>query len=619
MADEKLEIELKVVLDQFKNGMAEAEKRMSGFSALTVAKGVLISDAFKAIGRATITFGVDAIKSYAQQEVQLTRLAAVVGKDTARAFQEYANALQKTTSFSDDQILVLQTQLSQFGVLPGSVKDSTKAILDYAAATGKDASEAGNVFTMALSGQSRELKKMGLELIAGETRTQNLARVTEFLEKRFGGMSETIAGTMLGTFENFKNRLGDVQKRIGEELAPAVIFLTDKLKDMLAVFDDLNGKTAEITSARVGLLDSLRKERDIIIERSRSGEKLEKVDRDRLIAIGNQIKWVKGLSAEQDVIIKQQGQMVRGMRQEMSQADEMVAKMRASFERTASFSDQLRVKMEAYARSWSNIFANSVDGMVNGFSRGIADMITEGGKFRDMMANLGRQIVNEFISQTIARYVAGWIAGEQARVAATTAANAAISASNAATATGGVAGGVGAGGAGLGSGLIGAGIVGGAYMFMDANDAGIQRHLFGQQEDNSIQKFANDRTAIVDARLAEGKTTKEDVFAGFVDDSGGNTLQDLMLSVLANKNGMAEGGMITEPSLVVGSKTGRLNVIGEAGPEAVVPGGGGGMTVNVSISGMFLEASPAKWEQLVREHIIIPLQRYRQKTAGSTI
>jgi hypothetical protein len=76
---------------------------------------------------------------------------------------------------------------------------------------------------------------------------------------------------------------------------------------------------------------------------------------------------------------------------------------------------------------------------------------------------------------------------------------------------------------------------------------------------------------------------------------------------------MAEGGMINEPSVITGLRSGSRILAGEAGPEAVVPmggnasGGSGGITIN--ITGQFLEGNENAWNRLMREKVIPEIRR----------
>jgi len=88
---------------------------------------------------------------------------------------------------------------------------------------------------------------------------------------------------------------------------------------------------------------------------------------------------------------------------------------------------------------------------------------------------------------------------------------------------------------------------------------------------------------------------------------------------------VAEGGMINEPSVITGLRTGRKLLAGEAGPEMIVPtsggnqtagemggmpsmGGGGNITIN--ISGQMIQGDANSWNRLMRDQIIPQIRRY---------
>ena len=101
--------------------------------------------------------------------------------------------------------------------------------------------------------------------------------------------------------------------------------------------------------------------------------------------------------------------------------------------------------------------------------------------------------------------------------------------------------------------------------------------------------------------------------------------------------GGAHGGIIGEPSIIQGLNTGRSALVGEAGPEVIVPaksgtgggglqltppgvagslaaggssGGSGGINLTLNISGNFIEASPAKWAAMFREKLLPEIRRF---------
>lgn len=695
----EIKFDIIAVTDKFKSGIDDAVKKLTGFSAMSVAKGVLTADAIKAMSQAVLKFSTEAVQAYAKQEVQLTRLSAVVGKDTAKAFADYAAQLQKSTTYADDAIIAVQTQLAQFGILPGSIKESTKAIIDYAAATGKDLPSAGESFLQAIGGQSRELKRMGLNLVEGATRTENLERVTEFLQKRFEGMGELIRGTTLGTFQNFQNRLGDMKKRIGEELTPVVKDWTKWMESAIAAVEKLTAASGTHKSVSELGAEALRKERTQLLAQAKArGEALNGVTRlteeeqERVVMLTRQIKVLeeqvkseKKVTAElkeqkgvtEDLVDAGEQRMaslrkqlreetqIQGRITEINELEvrKRIAAWRNSFEMTASYSQQIVVRMQSHLKSEATIMANIADSFVTGFSNGFADIILEGAKFRDVMKDIGRQILHEFVSQVIAKMVASWIAG----IAQMSAASGGI------TIPGLLPGVVGGGGGGSGGGSGGGqkgdgGTAGTNGLDPRADDQNKLLNEWNMQQEFLDQMTSDKQLGISsgggpkvnpNAILAwhEGKKLEDKMFstvdqfaatdAGKVilDNVAGNITQvggggdfgaevnamknatfgsagmdlgSLLENVVALKGGMATGGMIDEPSLVIG-QSGRVRAAGEAGPEAVVPMGKMGGDIHIHITGQFIEADPSKWDKIAREHIVPVLERYREKTAASRI
>ncbi len=84
----------------------------------------------------------------------------------------------------------------------------------------------------------------------------------------------------------------------------------------------------------------------------------------------------------------------------------------------------------------------------------------------------------------------------------------------------------------------------------------------------------------------------------------------------------ASGGVISEPSIILGLKSGSRTLAGESGPEMVSPmnggnagdsgGGGGGQggNITINISGQFVEGDAASWRAMVNQQIIPAIRRY---------
>lgn len=93
----------------------------------------------------------------------------------------------------------------------------------------------------------------------------------------------------------------------------------------------------------------------------------------------------------------------------------------------------------------------------------------------------------------------------------------------------------------------------------------------------------------------------------------------------------AEGGIISEPSVITGLKSGITHIAGEAGPEVIMPmskfhgagqnqslnqAGAGpdqvvnNITVSVQVQGQMIEADESKWQKVVNEKIVPAIRRF---------
>ncbi len=597
MATDAGELIIKISADvaDIKNQLQQVTDKASAMSATTVAKGSIMADAFESIGRAAIDFVKQSIEAFAQEQATLTRLGLLVGGPTADAFKTFADEQQKTTAFSDDAVLSLEAQLSQYGIMPGSVKTATQALLDFSAVTGKDLPEAGQMLAKAMSGQSRELKQYGIELSTTASRSDNLATTTKFLEDKFGGAANTMKGTMLGSVKDLENQFNDFQKKLGGEFVPILQTWIQWLNKGIDAVKKMTGASQDDLSVRDLGIQKLRDERAALEEKLKTQTevkdgilqetKISAQSRDeisqRIAMIGREIKTLKdqntvvkqgstdkkkaakdsvgATETEIDSIVALNNQILK-LEQEQAhlgqitkltseakimqaqielaqlQADEAtltetvtletakrLEQSNLAYETNASYSDQLKVQIHDDLNKTTATWVSMTTTMMDSFFQSTAKMIVEGGRFKDVIDSLWKNIAEAVIAQ-IERMIAEWL----------------------------------------------------IYMAMTGGSAG-----FG-------------------------------AFAGFG----------------------AAGGTINEPSMLIGMKSGTSMVVGEAGPEKFGPagtvntlnskssapngggggGGGGGGDIHINIQGQFLEGSASKWQKMVREQIVPQVRRFTMST-----
>lgn len=412
------------------------------------------------------------------------------------------------------------------------------------------------------------------------------------------------------------------------------------------------------------------------------------------------------------------GETVKAKSQEVTDAITMDYKKqfnaaKTAYEKQMSFSQQLRLQMMKDLKSWSNIFVSTVTKIRDAFASGMADMIVEGGNFKEKMEEIGKNILKFFIEQVIKKMITQWILGMgvMGRYGPGMGGMGMpmMGGVPGAGGTAGVAGARGAAG-GAGSGIMAglgtvAGIAGGAYagqvigksMFGQSHDirgvsrgtkagslvgAGIGTMMFGPlgglaggvlggAVGGTIGKLTGGKTqhhtplerVVMDVNhhlnriganagsvfwrqsgleltnpqfrtmLNKFIVAKQQEVPGLGTHDAPNKTKEIITEFLTwlsrssrvKKKALeplqklAGGGIIKEPALFRTLKSGVMGMIGESGPEAVIPfkqssfamaGAGGGPNININIQGSFLEAEPAKWQRLFREHLMPEIRRY---------
>lgn len=178
--------------------------------------------------RAAIGFVSDSLKAQSEQEAAVNKLNLALanqGKlvgDTSKNLQEYASALQETTTFSDDAILQSEAILASFGANEEQIKKTTAAAADFAAATGTDLVSATNLLGKAFAGNTAALGRYGITVDQSLGKTQKFDAVISQLESRFGGSAQAATKTFEGAMKQLSNQWGEAQEAFGRFLATLI-------------------------------------------------------------------------------------------------------------------------------------------------------------------------------------------------------------------------------------------------------------------------------------------------------------------------------------------------------------------------------------------------------------
>ncbi len=221
-----------------------------------------VAGAAKRVGAELIKLGEDAIRSSEEQAKADRQLQRVAG-DLTDTFKAQASAMQEQLGVSDDMVQGLQTMLLRFGEAPANVEATTKAILDFSAATGEDAVSATKAMLTGVQSGKSVFKDLGLEYEKTGTATKDLANVTDALAKKFAGSAAVEADSLSGQARKAHEAIGELKEAVGGlitefiQKSGAVDTFTDALKGMqLALFGG-SAATNLKTQQRVALQDEL--------------------------------------------------------------------------------------------------------------------------------------------------------------------------------------------------------------------------------------------------------------------------------------------------------------------------------------------------------------------------
>lgn len=229
-------------------------KRMGdGFAKVGRAIGVGLAVA----AAATIAFGIDSVKAYAEAEKSQAKLADAFTRfpklaDTnIKALGKLNTELAKKTRFDDDATAAGQAILAQYELTGAQLEILTPLMQDYAAKTGKDLPTAATDLGKAMLGNGKALKDIGVDFVDTGTLAGNFESIVGSLSEKVGGFAANEGTTAAGKLEILKNKFGELQEKVGgvlmDSLGNLALALGDDLlgaMDGIALWIEGDGKTA---------------------------------------------------------------------------------------------------------------------------------------------------------------------------------------------------------------------------------------------------------------------------------------------------------------------------------------------------------------------------------------
>lgn len=178
------------------------------------------------------TFG-ELLSEYNKQEIALAKLQQGLknvgeGAASMNKLTSQASNLQKITPFSDEDINNAQATLTTFQKSSDEISILIPRVLDLAAARMQDGDAQVNLSDIArVLGKVNEenlqvLKRYGIiisdtdeKMLKSLKGTEQAEYLAGLLEKRVGGMAETIGNTAAGKIKIFQNQIGEMKESLG--------------------------------------------------------------------------------------------------------------------------------------------------------------------------------------------------------------------------------------------------------------------------------------------------------------------------------------------------------------------------------------------------------------------
>jgi hypothetical protein len=237
----------KYILDIKTRGAKASKKAIGGVGSSLgglAKKMALVGGAYFG-GKALISGIKASTEAFGQQELAEKKLATALGF-TSEKLLEQARALQQTTKFGDEDIIMMQSMLGAFTDNEDEIAKLTEATLDLASGMGMDLKSAGDLVAKTIGSSTNALSRYGIEVKGAVGSTERLENLTGNVANLFGGQAKAQAETFSGSVQQMKNAIGDLGEKFGSELAPALTKSAQWIKRFAEKGGEFVGKLFDI-------------------------------------------------------------------------------------------------------------------------------------------------------------------------------------------------------------------------------------------------------------------------------------------------------------------------------------------------------------------------------------
>lgn len=243
------------IVDKATGGVSKQANAMSGLTSMAtklIGGYIGIQGAIKAFN-----FSMESVAAFRTQERAIASLntslknAGVYTAEYSAHIQSLASEIQKYSNYGDEAIIKAQALGQSFAGQVRFTDEATKAVVDFAAATGMDLEQAFTLVGKSVGSSTNALGRYGVELKKGMTDSQKMEAITKQLGDRYRGQAEQMADASV----QLKNAIGDLKEVIGRQLNPAVEAIQKKMTSWVVSMTDAINKT-RILKAEISQLNT---------------------------------------------------------------------------------------------------------------------------------------------------------------------------------------------------------------------------------------------------------------------------------------------------------------------------------------------------------------------------
>lgn len=567
MATTAGEIEVKLTLKatDFNKLMGQSKAQVQDFGSVSKAVMGEVAKIFTFV--AIAGFFKDSMEAFAEQELASAKLVRALEnqghatKETVSHLEQMATALSSVSAVADEVITGAQAQLVSFGLEGDALDKTTRAALDLSAGMGIDLTQATQLLGKAFVGETGALGRYGIKIADNLGPTEKFAAVLGQVNSRFSGQAAAQAATFTGKMSLLKVEFNELQETIGKLLSGKSGGLIKWLMDITTSLNNTLKASSANSSGWMLLANIIGTtviSTFILIERAffgLIGTLVNILAKLPLIGIG-----FRAFAVTVDMVnkgIDLQAKLLKAALDASTANKDGLLKNEKDKEEDFDNKNKKHMDVQQAMSDW---LQKNQEKDFDQWKTLNKDKEDELEKFAKLFVTTHAQMWDQ-IGHFVDKFMDG-----------------------------------------LSEGL--------AQSIMEGKSfADSMRQMFRQMATEIlgwIIKMIIKMLIFLALREAAEKFGPVGMAVSSAMGAAANS----------GLTGMASGGTISEPSILTGLRSGRQHIVGEAGPEAVVPmnmansEGGGRGSINISISGQFIEGDAGSWQKLINEKIVPAIRRH---------